>query len=186
MKLGGNFMQLCANLLIKDISSKDFDEIAQTVKNYFSSPEYKPEYFEYWIESAKYNKTKQEITVGNDTHADPDEYGGFLTELIEKIAEQHTAVKLSGYYDLYNDDFGSDYYLFTLNNGKLEWKEESEGEEESNSIGSIEEELMIGFAIENGYKIQDDYDIDDVIDFLRGLADSGNEEAQEMIDDCDF
>ena len=73
-----------------------------------------------------------------------------------------------------------------MNNGKLEWKEESEEEEESNSIGSIEEELMIGFAIENGYKIQDDYDIDDVIDFLRELADSGNEEAQEMIDDCDF
>lgn len=81
---------------------------------------------------------------------------------------------------------GSDTCLFTLNNGKLEWKEESEEEEESNSIGSIEEELMIGFAIENGYKIQDDYDIDDVIDFLRELADSGNEEAQEMIDDCDF
>ena len=64
-----------------------------------------------------FDKEEQEIRGVSDMSVNQDIYESVLRELIEAVAEQHPDTVLSGYYDLYNDNFGSCYYKFRLSDG---------------------------------------------------------------------
>ncbi len=122
-------MQLSAFLRISNIPCNEFESISETVNTYFNTLEDKPEDLYYWMKDLVFDKEEQEIRGVSDMSVNQDIYESVLRELIEAVAEQHPDTVLSGYYDLYNDNFGSCYYKFRLSDGQLDWELEDESEE---------------------------------------------------------
>lgn len=55
--------------------------------------------------------------------------------------------------------------------------------DESELYDEDADDNLICFAVENGYEYYDEPDIDEALDFVIDLADSGDEEAQELLED---
>ena len=173
-------MKPCVGLYISGILTEDFDSIAKTIQTFFSCSEDKPAAFDDWAKNIAYDKRNGEIRTVGEACVIPGQYQSFFRKLADAIASQNASATLHGYYDVYGDSPMGNFSCFTLSDNVIEWRCEEDVDIEF-AAGSL-----MNVAAENGYDFNGSLSLIQAVSFLRELADSGIEDAQEAIDGFNF